>query len=82
MIEEGSAFVDFVVCGGQVNGLSVDLSLELSLFVIELFDSFLVGCLVVGFLGGELVETVDDFGSEFVEGILDLSDDFLVGEVL
>lgn len=37
-----------------------------------------------GFLltDGELVEAVDDFVSEFIEGISDVLDDVLVGEVL
>jgi hypothetical protein len=58
------------------------LSLELSVLKVELVDTFLEFCNVGSLLCGEVVQGVDDGGSEFVEGCDDLSHDVLVGEVL
>lgn len=67
---------------GQINSLSIDLSLEFSELSVELFDSLFEIGLVLGFLRSEFIEAVDDFSSEFIEGINNLSNDILVGEVL
>lgn len=82
MAEEGAALLDFVVGGCQVNVLSIDLSLEVSMLSIELLNSLFEVSLVFSFLGGSFVEAVNNFSSEFVEGINDLFNDVLVREVL
>lgn len=82
MVSEFSAFIDLLIGSSQIDVLSVDLSLEVSIFSIELFNSLFIISLVLGFLGSQFIQCINDLSSEFVEGINDLSDDVLVGEVL
>lgn len=58
------------------------MSLELGVFGFELVDVFFVVFLGFLFAEGEVIEGVHDFGSKFVQGINDLSEGVLIGEVL
>lgn len=82
MVSEFGAFIDLFIGSSQINVLSVDLSLEIRMFGIELLNSLLEVSLVLGLLSGKLVKGINDLSSEFVKGIDDLSNDVLVGEVL
>lgn len=79
---EGSQFLDFVCNGGEVNGDLGDNSTELGELGVESVNSFCEVFHVLGFSGGEGVQSIDDGGPEFVELVDDLSEHALVGEVL
>jgi hypothetical protein len=76
------SLVDFVLGRNQINVDLVDGSLEVGVFGVELFDSFLEISDGLSFRGGELIQSVNHLVSELVQSVNDLPDDSLVAEVL
>jgi hypothetical protein len=78
----GIGLVDFVLSGNQIDGHVDDLSLELSIFGVQLVDSLLEVSDCLGFRCSEFIQSIDDLISEFVQSVHDLSNDSLITEVL
>jgi hypothetical protein len=82
LILEFGGLVDFILSGNDINVDLVDGSLEISVLSIQLFDSLFEVGDVLSFQSGQVVQSVNDLNSEFVQGVHNLSDDSLVAEVL
>jgi len=81
-VAELDGLFDLIVDGGQVVVEVVDGTLELSVFGVELVNTFFEVLLVLLFSEGEVVQAIDDGVSEVVKGLNDLSEGVLISEVL
>jgi hypothetical protein len=79
---EGLGFFDFIDGGIQIQSGVGDLGLEISHFSIELLDTLLEVNHGLVLVSGQLIDGVDNGGSELLELVDDLLEQSLVGEVL
>lgn len=82
LIDICSGLFEFLDGSGVLSSAEQNLSLELSVFGIELDNSGIIGGLRSSLISSLLIKGGNELVSQFVEGLVDLLDGILVGEVL